>query len=170
MGDHDPTSQIYYKIDREKALINAAVAMRASSNPQVQASLDAQIKEGRKNLTYLEERLKELEMRRLNQGMEGMNMGQGGPPPPQHGSQGGRNNSFAPNVPPKSGYDQSGYGAPAQGGGYMDQLGGGSGQMPAKGPYGPPGPGSGMPKARPNYSKLGRANYSLTCTDRLTSI
>ena len=129
--------------------------MRGASNPQVQASLDAQVKEARKNIEYLEGRLRELESRRLGQGIEGMNLGGGGPPPPAHGGQQGRNNSFAPNPPPKSGYDQSGYGGPKQGG-YMDQLGAGSAMMPPRPPYGPSDPTMGTPKARPNYSKLGK--------------
>ena len=158
MADHDPIAQIYQKIEREKALINAAVAMRQSSNPVVQASLDAQIKEGRKNMSYLEERLRELQMRRMGQGMEAMSLGgnSGGHSPKVHGdysAQQQRNNSFAP-AGQRSGYDQSGYGGPRQGG-YMDQLGAGSGVMPPKPPFGPPAPGSSMPKARPNYSKLG---------------
>ena len=164
-------NSIYQKIDREKILINAAVAMRASSNPQVQLSLDAQIKEGRKNLSYLEQRLQELEEKRMGQRMDGMSLGQsgGGPPPPAHGnlppgSQ--RNNSYGevPQPPPKGGYDQaydqSGYG-PAGGAGYMDTLGAGSGMMPPRPPYGPSNPAAGMPKARPNYSKLGGYNSAL---------
>lgn len=149
---------IYQKIEREKVLINAAVAMRASSNPQVQQSLDAQIKEGRKNLSYLEERLQELEMKRMGQNMQGMSLNQQGG---QQGGQGGYgqygNDRYggAPTPPPKGGYDYQGYGPSGEGRDYQDNLGGGSGMMPPRAPYGPQAPNSSMPKPRPNYSKLG---------------
>ena len=164
----DLINQIYKKIERERVLINAANNMRQSSNPQVQQSLDAQIKEGRKNISYLEERLNALKMQSMGQGMESMSMGSGsngGPLPPSHGAlspqqQSLRNNSFSPSSPNqgrgRGGYpsDQGSYGGPAQGG-YMDQMGAGSGMMPPRPPYGPSAPGSSVPKARPNYSKLG---------------
>ena len=165
--NHDDAlmDQVHRKIDREKVLINAAIAMRQSSNPQVQQSLDAQIKEGRKNIGYLEERLKELEMRRMGQGMENMSVGSssnGGPPPPMHGNQQNlRNNSFGPpnsaGNQGRGGYraDQGGYGNPPPGG-YQDQMGAGTGMMPPRPPYGPQAPVGAMPKARPNYSKLGK--------------
>lgn len=168
MNDDDLIGQVCHKIEREKALIHAANAMRQSSNPQVQHSLDAQIKEGRKNIGYLEGRLNELQMRRMGQGMDSMSIGSsnnGGPAPPPHGNlspqqQNLHNNAFGPpNPPPKTGMpgylpDQGGYGSVGQGGS-MDQLGGGQGMVPPRPPYGPPAPGSGMPKARPNYSRLG---------------
>lgn len=164
--NHDDSlmDQVHRKIERERVLINAAIAMRQSSNPQVQQSLDAQIKEGRKNIGYLEERLKEVEMRRMGQGMENMSVGSssnGGPPPPMHGNQHNpRNNSFGP--PNRAGNqggggymsDQGGYGNPPPRG-YQDQLSAGTGIMPPRAPYGPQAPGGAMPKARPNYSKLG---------------
>ena len=141
--------------------------MRQSSNPAVQQNLDVQIKEYKKNLGYLEDKLKDIQMR---QSMEGMNMGQdnnGGPPPPTHGttSQQKRNNAFGT----APGQSQSGYGQ----GGYMDQLGAGSGMMPPKPPYGPQAPNSSIPKARPNYSKLGRvscgsSHYNTWLTDDIS--
>ena len=48
MNDDERINQVYRKIEREKVLINAATAMRQSSNPQVQASLDSQIRESKK--------------------------------------------------------------------------------------------------------------------------
>ena len=169
-NNDDLINQIYKKIERERVLINAANNMRQSSNPQVQQSLDAQIKEGRKNISYLEERLDALKMQSMGQGMGGMSIGSGsngGPLPPSHGAlspqqQGLRNNSFSPTSPNqgrgRGGYptDQGGYGGPAQGG-YTDQMGAGSGMMPPRPPYGPSAPGSTVPKARPNYSKLGKS-------------
>jgi len=35
------------------------------------------------------------------------------------------------------------------------QLSGGTGMMPPSAPFAKPGPGQGVPKARPNYSRLG---------------
>ena len=167
MNDDNLIGQVYHKIEREKALINAANAMRQSSNPQVQSSLDAQIREGRKNIEYLEGRLRELKMRRVGQSMEGMSLGpnSGGPPPPSHGGyppqQDPRNHPYGASggsrQQGRGGYggDQGGYGDPPDGG-YMEQLGAGQGMMPPRPPYGPTAPGLAVPKARPNYSKLGR--------------
>ena len=149
MASNDPIASIFQKIEREKVMIKSAMAMRQSSeNAVVQASIDAQIKEARRNLSYLEERLSELQMRRMGQGVDNMSLGQNGNDP--------RSNSFGQQGgPSRAGYDQGGYGAPAGGGGYMDQLGAGSGMMPPRPPYGAQAPGSSVPKARPNYSKLG---------------
>lgn len=147
MDNEELIKQVAHKIDREKALINAANAMRQSSNPQVQQSLDAQIKEGRKNIDYLEERMRELRMRR-DQSSEG-------PRPPAHGG------SRDPRAQQgRSGYDQGGYGDPGPGG-YQDQMGAGSGMMPPRAPFSPTAPNSAMPKARPNYSKLGNTHSSI---------
>lgn len=162
MNDDELINQVYRKIEREKVLINAANAMRASSNPQVQASLDSQIREARKGIEYLESRMRELQMRR----MENMGGGpSGGPPPPAHGglSPQQRNlrnaqTSAPPTPPPKDGRsdyaEQGDYGDPGNGG-YMNDMSGGSGMMPPRAPFGPPGPGSQIPRSRPNYTKLG---------------
>jgi len=168
MNDDNLISQVYKKIEREKTLINGASALRQQTdNPTVQQRADSQIREGRKNIKYLEDRMRELQMRRMGQGMEGMSMGSGsngGPPPPAHGSsspqQRGLRNSprdGPPAPPPKDargGYgDRGDYGDPGPGG--YSQLGGGHGMMPPRAPFGPPAPSSTTPKARPNYSKLG---------------
>ena len=162
MNDDELINQVYRKIEKEKVLINAANAMRASSNPQVQASLDTKIREMRKGIDYLEERMRELQMRR----MENMGGGSGGgPQPPPHSyisaqQQDSKNmhGYGAPMPPPKdgrSGYtDQGDYGDPEHGG-YMNTLGGGTGTMPARAPFPPPGPGAPIPRSRPNYTKLG---------------
>ena len=161
MNDDELINQVYRKIEREKVLINAANAMRQSSNPQVQASLDSQIREARKGIEYLEGRMRELQMRR----METLDNSSGGPQPPSHGglSPQHRNTRNAQNVgpptpPPKDGgssyTEQGDYGDPANGG-YMNDMSGGHGMMPPRAPFGPPGPGSTVPKSRPNYTKLG---------------
>ena len=170
MNDDDLIGQVLHKIEREKALINAANAMRQSSNPQVQQSLDAQIREGRKNIGYLEERMRELQMRRIGQGVEGMSMGSsnnGKPLPPVHGgsallSQDLRSNPASLQIQGRGGYaqDQGVYGDPGPGG-YMDQLSAGQGMMPPRPPFGPSAPDSKMPKSRPNYSKLGTLPFKV---------
>lgn len=155
MEDDELIASVYKKIEREKALISAANQMRQSTdNPHVQQRVDSSIRDGRKNIAYLEERLRELQMRR---------MGSSGPPPPAHGALSPRSQQMAndprrvggPTPPSKDsrGYptDPQDYGDPGPGG-YSQ---GGNGQMPNRAPYGPPGPMSQMPKARPNYSKLG---------------
>ena len=160
--------QVYRKIEREKVIINAANAMRQSSNPQVQQSLDSQVREARKGIEYLEERMRELQMRRAGQTADGQSgrSGQGGPPPPAHGGMSPQQRHLQqridpPTPPPKdagSGYmsDSGDYGNPGAGG-YMNELSGGHGMMPPRAPFGPPAPGSGMPKSRPNYTKLGQS-------------
>ena len=163
MDDEELLAQVYRKIEREKVLINAANNMRQSSNPQVQQSLDSQIRESRKGIDYLEERLRELQLRRLaGSGSSGSN---GGPVPPTHGGSPQQRNARtaqrsegsaptsrdgAPGYPQEEGD----YGDPGNGG-YMNNMSGGHGMMPPRPPFGPPGPGSTMPKSRPNYTKLG---------------
>ena len=161
--------QVYRKIEREKVIINAANAMRQSSNPQVQQSLDSQVREARKGIEYLEERMRELQMRRAGQSADGQSgrSGQGGPPPPAHGGMSPQQRHLQqridpPTPPPKDGgssymSDAGDYGNPGAGG-YMSDLSGGHGIMPPRAPFGPPAPGSGMPKSRPNYTKLGRSS------------
>lgn len=164
MNDDELINQVYRKIEREKVIINAANAMRQSSNPQVQASLDSQVREARKGIDYLEERMRELQMRRMEAQGSG---GKGGQQPslqgggsPQRTSQSVQRQD-GPRPPPKDGGsayvgsdEQGDYGNP-ENGGYMNDMSGGHGMMPPRAPFGPPGPGSGTPKSRPNYTKLG---------------
>ncbi|KAK4693226.1 hypothetical protein P7C71_g4134, partial [Lecanoromycetidae sp. Uapishka_2] len=170
MNDDDLINQVYRKIEREKVLINAANNMRQSSNPQVQQSLDSQIRESRKGIDYLEERMRELQMRRMEAMGGGSSGSNGGPQPPVHGGMspqqqrnvrsGGR--PGGPTPPPKDGsqgYQEGGdYGDPGNGG-YMNDMSGGHGMMPPRAPFGPPGPGERMPKSRPNYTKLDLIKY-----------
>lgn len=159
MADTDAAiAEVYRKIEREKALINGATHMRQSTNNSaVQARADSNIKDGRRNITYLEERLKILQLRKVNDGA---------PPPPAHGygtpstsrkplpaaaADGG------PTPPPKEAsnyFGQSGEYGDAGPGGYSE---GDSGMMPPRAPYGDPRPyNAPIPKARPNFSKLGK--------------
>ena len=61
--NHDETvTNVQRKIDREKALIQAANAMRQSTNnPAVLSRLDGQIRDGRRNIEYFEGTLRDLE-------------------------------------------------------------------------------------------------------------
>ena len=153
MNDDDVVRNVRRKIERERALIHAANAMRQSTNnPAVLSRLDAQNRDGRRNIDYLEGRLRELEMRKMNQGMGSMGLGQEGSPP----GQGGTGKSLPP--PPRDeqgayGGQSGGYGDPGPGG--YSQTSGGHGLMPPRGPYAPPGPTSGVPKQKANFSKLG---------------
>ena len=170
MNADDLINQVYRKIEREKVLINAANNMRQNSNPQVQQSLDSQIRESRKGIDYLEERMRELQVRRM-EAMAGPGSN-GGPMPPAHGSpqqRGARNaprqgGQTLPSQDMRNDYPQEtgDYGDPANGG-YMNDMSGGHGMMPPRAPFGPPGPGSTMPKSRPNYAKLGRWISAYKC-------
>ena len=67
MNIDETVTNIQRKIDREKALITAANAMRQSTNnPAVLSRLDGQIRDGRRNIEYFENTLRDLEMRRNN--------------------------------------------------------------------------------------------------------
>lgn len=136
------------KIERERALINAANAMRQSTNnPAVLSRLDGQIKDGRRNIEYFESKLRDLDLQRTSSGIENMSL-----QPQAPGLRGA--NPLTP--PPKDGWnsyaqqDQGGYGAPQ---GQYSNLSGGDGLMPPRAPYAAPAPGTA--NKRPNYSKLG---------------
>lgn len=162
-NDEDALTSVYKKIERERALLNAANQMRQQTqNEQVRSRIDTQIREGRRNIQYLEERLQELQMRRMGQGMNDMNLGPGGAP--------GRPQSagIPPTPPPKdsrggymdAGSDRGGYGTQE-----YSEIGGHGNMMPPRHPYAPPGPAQGMPKSRPNYTKLGESSYPSSSTD-----
>lgn len=158
-NDDEALSSVYKKIERERALLNAANQMRQStSNEQVKARLDTQMREGRRNIQYLEERMQELQMRRVGSGVDNMNLGGGGGGDPYASNS--RNNRDGPPAPPpkdsRGGYGDDG----ADRGGYgtqdYSQIGGHGNVMPPRHPYAPPGPGQSMPRTRPNYTKLGK--------------
>ncbi|KAK5078018.1 Serine/threonine kinase [Lithohypha guttulata] len=162
MADTDlQITEVQRKIDREKALINGATHMRQSTNnAAVQARADSNIKDGKRNIAYLEEQLRKLQIRKVNDGA---------PPPPAHGygtpstqrkPLPGSGMDSGPTPPPKerSGYyqDSGDYGDPGPGG-YSQ---GGTGMMPPRAPYGDPRPYNvPIPKARPNFSKLDLIKY-----------
>lgn len=171
MNDDARIDQVLRKIEREKVIINAANAMRQSSNPHVQQSLETKVREAQKNISYLEEKLRELQVRRAGQNRD--SSGSQGPLPPAHGGfspQYRDGHQQGPPIPPPkdggSGYlgESGDYGDPPTGG-YGSVLSAGHGMMPPRAPFGPPAPGSTIPKSRPNYSKLGKL-YTRSVTER----
>ena len=149
---------IYKKIEREKALINAANLMRQQTNNEaVRSKLDTQMRDGRRNLEFFEEKLRELQMRRMGQGVENMSLGSsgGGPSTPRPHSADMRNDQDGPPTPPPKdasswGGDRSSYGSVQ-----YSQIGQHGDMMPPRHPYAAPAPSTGVPKARPNFTKLG---------------
>lgn len=117
--------------------MTAANAMRAQTdNEGVRSRLDSQIRDARRNLQFFEERLRELQMRQLNQGVDDMSMhdGSDGPPLP----------------PPKD--SSSHYGQHGD-------------RMPSQHPFPPGPPGASMPKGRPNFTKLGMSFFHYQATN-----
>ncbi|PWY95860.1 protein kinase c [Aspergillus sclerotioniger CBS 115572] len=146
MDGDDLIASVYRKIEREKALITAASNMRQSTdNPMVQQRVDANIRDGRKNIAYLEEKMRELQLRRDGGGSP---TDKRLPPNPEAGP-----------MTPQKDYPQ-GYGGNDE---YGDGSGpyphGGSGSMPSGAPYADPRPFAPVPKARPNYTKLDLIKY-----------
>ncbi|KAL5116543.1 Serine/threonine kinase [Pleosporales sp. CAS-2024a] len=146
----DTVAKVQQKIDRERALINGANALRQSTNnPAVLSRADGQIKDGLRNIKYFEEKLRDLEMQRTTSGVDSMSL-QPGPRNP--------NNPLTP--PPKDGWsagygqEPGAYGLPQ---GPNASLSGGNVLMPPRAPYAAPAPGA--PSKRPNYSKLDLIKY-----------
>lgn len=158
----DQIAEVQRKIDREKLLINGATHMRQSTNnAAVQARADSNIKDGRRNIAYLEEQLKKLQLRKVNEGA---------PPPPAHGYGSASTQrkplpqpgmEAGPTPPPKERhgyYPDSGEYGDVGPGGYSQ---GHANIMPDRAPYADPRPyNAPMPKARPNFSKLGESTHS----------
>lgn len=168
--DDDALASAYKKIEREKALLNAANAMRQQTNNEsVRSRLDNQMREGRRNIQYFEEKLRELQMRKMGQGVDNMNLGpsdNGGPAGrlPNSGMRSDRDGPPAP--PPKDsrgnyiqqgGSDRGDYGTQE-----YSQIGGHGDMMPPRHPYAPPGPNAGIPKSRPNFTKLGKLQHAFS--------
>lgn len=158
-NDDDALSSVYKKIERERALLNAASQMRQQTqNETVRSRIDTQIREGHRNIQYLEERMQELQARRVNSGMGSMSLHDGRPQ-----SVGSRDNRDGPPPPPKDGrgggYNETGSDRGGYGTQEYSQIGGHGDMMPPRHPYAPAGPGQGIPKSRPNYTKLDLIKY-----------
>ncbi|KAJ5488955.1 Protein kinase C-like [Penicillium diatomitis] len=139
MDGDELIASVHHKIEREKALIAAANTMRQSTdNALVLQQVDANIRDGRRNIAYLEEKMRELQVRQMER--EG-----GGSP---HDSR--RQQAGGPPPPPK---DHTGYrGGEGDAAQYPQE---GAGSMPSGAPFHDPRPYAPIPKPRPNYTKLG---------------
>lgn len=148
MNEDAAVAEIYRKIERERAIINAANQMRqATNNASVNSRVEANIRDARRNIQYFEQTLQNLQERKMGNGMNNLSLsGNGGPTPPQHGGRGGSGGGSN-----DQGYGAD-YGTPGPGG-YSE--GGAPGMMPPRAPFATPGPDNRTPRARPNYSKLG---------------
>jgi len=142
MDDDAKISDIERKIEREKALINAANAMRQqTNNDDVRSKLDTQMRDGRRNLEFFEQKLRQLRMQKLGQGVDNMSLG-GSTLASRPRSADMRNDAYGPPTPPPkdaSGYSQGQYGDMASA---QSTFSGQSLDLSA-------------PKARPNFTKLG---------------
>lgn len=147
-SDDAAISDLYRKIEREKAILAASNNMRqATNNTSVSSRIDSQIRDARRNLQYFEKTLQDLQSRKMGGDMANMSLNSpnGGPPPPQHRT------AMLPTQYQDPQADDGSYGAPGPGGYSM----GGNALMPPRAPYAPPAPTAGSPKGRPNYSRLG---------------
>jgi len=156
MNEDEKITDICKKIDREKALINAAHLMRQqTNNDAVRSKLDSQMRDGRRNLEFFEERLRELQARKLGHGMENLGIHGGGPSSRRPGSADYRGDQGGPPAPPPkdaSAWDAASYGGQVQ----YSQIGQHGEMMPDRHPFPGQAPGAGIPKARPNFTKLGQ--------------
>ena len=168
MNDDVVISDVRRKIERERALINGATAMRASTNnPTVKSAADNEIREGRRNLDYLESTLKQLELRKSggpSQGRTGnASEGRGSPNQNRNTRQvAGRGTTDGPSHAASEhdsrlghhGGDEGDYGE-----GEYSNLDTAYGSMPPRAPFSAPPPGSNVGRVRPNYSRLGMSTF-----------
>jgi classical protein kinase C len=154
MNEEEAIQDISRKIEREKALINAAQAMRSQTNNEaVRSRLDSQMRDGQRNLQFFKEKLQEIQLRRVNSGMDNMSLRAGG----------ADNDSGPPPAPPPKDADSYGGDGGSYGNMQYSQIGQHGDLMPPRHPYAPPGPNSGAPKTRPNFTKLGLSLPNYTC-------
>lgn len=111
MNEDQKILDITRKIEREKALLSAANVMRQQTNNEVvRSKLDTQMREGRRNVEFFEQRLRELQMRRLGHSVDNMSLGgstlgrgstdqggeDGGPPAPPPKDASGHSQEMVP--------------------------------------------------------------------------
>lgn len=171
MNEDETLMNIVKKIEREKALLHAATLMRQqTNNEQVRSKLDTQMREGKRNIQFFEDKMAELQARR---GMSDLSLASSStaasssrPPSAIRGDSEG-----PPAPPPKdasqygiAGGDGSSYGS---GSTQYSQLGQHGDMMPPRGPFAAPPPSSGLPKPRANFTKLGMSTVQQTRCDPL---
>ncbi|PNY27155.1 Protein kinase C [Tolypocladium capitatum] len=137
MNDDEAIRSIQAKIEREEALMTAAINMRSLPiNEGHRSRIDSELRDNERNIKFFKERLEAIKQRQVQQGLGGMSLaeedGGGSPPAP----------------PPKD-----------RGSAQYGQAGQHGDLMPPRNPYAPPGPGSAMPKPRPNFTKLDLIRY-----------
>ncbi|KFA63643.1 hypothetical protein S40285_03150 [Stachybotrys chlorohalonatus IBT 40285] len=154
MNDDETIRDILKKIEREKALINAANVMRASTtNEGVRSRLDSQMRDGRRNLQFFEDKLQELQLRRLNQGVDNMSINT-----PGGSATGSGRNPQDPTSPPAPPPKDSA-GSWGEHGAYGPGSYGQGELAPPRHPYVQESSNPGAPKTRPNYTKLDLIKY-----------
>ena len=143
MNDDDAMANIYKKIEREKALINAANSMRQqTNNDDVRSRLDSQMREGRRNLQFFEEKLRDLQMKRIGSGVDNMSIGSsstatGSGRPPSGDVRSDPSVQGPPLPPPKDAGDWSGGDRASYGSLPYSQIGGHGDLMPPRHPFPP---------------------------------
>ncbi|KAH7031150.1 AGC/PKC protein kinase [Microdochium trichocladiopsis] len=159
MNEDEQIANIQKKVDKERVLLNAAQAMlQQTPNADVRSRLNNQMRDGRRNIQFFEEKIRDLQMKRLGHNVDNMSISSGstavGSGSVRPASQGG------PPPPPKDagnwGGDRGSYGS---GSVQYSEIGGHGDMMPPRHPYAPPGPGAGVPKSRPNFTKLDLIKY-----------
>lgn len=125
--------------------MSAAITMRSLQiNEAHRSRIDSELRDNERNIKFFKERLEAIKQRKVQQGLGAISLVEAG------GSQ-------SPPVPPPKDAgaawgDQASY---ADGSVQYAQVGQHGDLVPPRHPYAGPGPGSGMPKARPNFTKLG---------------
>ncbi|KXJ92432.1 hypothetical protein Micbo1qcDRAFT_61991 [Microdochium bolleyi] len=158
MNEDEQIAAIQKKVDKEKVLLNAAQAMlQQTPNADVRSRLNNQMRDGRRNIQFFEEKIRDLQMKRLGHNVDNMSISSGstavGSANMRPTSQGG------PPPPPKDGGhygDRASYGG---GSVQYSDIGGHGDMMPPRHPFAPQTPGSGVPKGRPNFTKLDLIKY-----------
>ncbi|KAF4592604.1 protein kinase c [Ophiocordyceps camponoti-floridani] len=138
MKDDEAIRSIQAKIEREEALMTAAINMRSLPiNEGHRSRIDSELRDNERNIKFFKEKLEAIRQRQVQQDLGSMNLGEP--------------SGEAPYPPPKDG---SAWGDRAS---YGFHQGGSS--MPQRHPFAPPAPGAGMPKPRPNFTKLDLIRY-----------
>ena len=156
MNEDEALANIHRKIEREKVLLNGANAMRQqTNNDAVRSRLDSQMREARRNIQFFEEKLRDLQMKRVGSGLESMSISSGSTMRPASGDMYGAEGDPPAPLPKDaaggwSGGDQGSYGSLP-----YSEIGAHGDIMPPRHPFAPPGPTSSIPKPRPNFTKLG---------------
>lgn len=150
MNDDEAIRSIQAKIEREEALMTAAINMRSLPiNEGHRSRIDSELRDNERNIKFFKERLDAIRQRKVQQGLGGMSLAEGddgGPPP-----------APPPKDPNAAWGDQGSYGA---GSAQYSQIGQHGDLMPPRHPYAPPGPGAAVPKPRPNFTKLGSCPHA----------